>query len=328
MKQKETSKKVLWIILIILILAGLVIGGYFIYKKQVATTEQASLSSSPSPTSSSAAKVSSKNNLNGPYYHQIYSATSTDGLTFSKQDKMLFDHASVPGAVIKNDKIYLYFVDASGDEDQLSVVTSTDNGKTFEGKQKVKVQDTPTYAVVDPNPQLADGKIRLYYFSNPMNPNGTNPETFKIYSAISNDGINFDNPKMAFESSELITDPDVFQTATDWRMFISIGQNLILAISTDGGITFAKDENFSWNKGGVCDTIKIGDVYRTYFCGQGGILSAVGAEIGKLIVEEGTRIENNNNQIICDPSIIQLQNGTYLMFYKTQKPNQQNNPSQ
>ncbi|MFA6493180.1 MAG: hypothetical protein WCV58_03520 [Patescibacteria group bacterium] len=327
MEEKNNSKKILWIILAILILTGLSIGGYFIYKKQVNVTEKASLSPSPDSSSSSAPKVSSKNNPNGPYYHQIYSATSADGLTWTKQNKMLFDHASVPGAVIKNDKIYLYFVDASGDEDQLSVVMSTDNGKTFSEKQKVKVQDTPTYSVIDPHPQLIDGKIRLYYFSNPMSPNGIEAKTFKMYSATSNDGVNFDDPKVAFESSEIITDPDVFQTDTDWRMFISKGQKLVLSISTDGGITFREDENFSWNKGGVCDTIKMGEDYRTYFCGQGGISSALGAESGKLLVEESTRIESDKDQIICDPSVIKLQDGTYLMFYKVNKPNQQSNPS-
>lgn len=322
-------KKFLWGLLIILALAGFSVGGYFVYQKQIATTEKAVLSPSPTLNSASEPKVSSKDNLNGPYYHQIYAATSTDGLTWQKQGKLLFDHASVPGAVIKNDKIYLYFVDASFDEDQLSVVTSTDNGQTFSEKQKVKVQDTPTYAILDPHPELVNGKIRLYYFKNPINPNQKDqkePEVFQMYSALSNDGINFDNPQVAFESPVLITDPDVFQANNDWRMFISEGQNLVLAISNDDGLTFKKDENFSWNKGGVCDTIKIGSDYRTYFCGKDGIESALGSENGKLLPEPGSRIGPDANQIVCDPSVIKLSNNSYLMFYKTQKPNLQNNP--
>ncbi len=314
--------KAVWIILCILIVLGLGIGGYFIYKKQIAATETAATSSPEKNTDSP--KVSSKNNPNGPYYHQIYSAASADGLAWQKQDKLLFDHASVPGAVVKGNKIYLYFVDASYDEDQLSVVTSTDNGQTFSEKQKVKVQDTPTYATVDPHPELISGKIRLYYFSNPMTPdNPKEPEVFRMYSAISDDGVNFENPQIAFESSEIITDPDVFQTDKDWRMFISKGQDLVLAISTDNGLTFQEDKSFSWNEGGVCDTIKMDGLYRTYFCGQGGIGSAVGAENGKLTVEQGTRIESGAGQIVCDPSVVQLSDNTYLMFYKTQKPNQQ-----
>lgn len=316
--------KAVWIALIIIIVSGLGIGGYFIYKKQIAATEKAANGSSPNTESSNSPKVSSKNNPNGPYHHQIYAATSTDGLTWKKQNKLLFDHASVPGAVVKNNKIYLYFVDASLDEDQLSVVTSADNGQTFSERQKVKVQNTPTYATVDPHPELIDDKIRLYYFSNPMTSDSQKePEVFKMYSAISDDGVNFENPQIAFESPEIITDPDVFQTDKDWRMFISKGQSLILAVSTDGGINFQENKSFSWNEGGVCDTIKMGGIYRTYFCGQGGIGSALGAENGKLTIEQGARIESDANQIVCDPSVVQLNDGTYLMFYKTQKPNQQ-----
>ena len=198
MEQKNNSKKVLWIVLVVLLVAILITAGYFIYKRQVTATEEALIPPNGLRTSSFEPKVSSKNNPQGPYYHQIYAATSSDGLTWTKQDKMLFDHASVPGAVIKNDKIYLYFVDASEDEDQLSVVTSTDNGQTFETKQKVKVQGVPTYSVVDQHPQLIDGKIRLYFFSNPMSPDSQKePEVFKMYSALSNDGINFAKSKNA-----------------------------------------------------------------------------------------------------------------------------------
>lgn len=320
-EQKSNKSKIIWVVLMIIIVGGLICGGFFIYRQQIATTEKAV--SSPTPLlSNSPGKVSSINNPNGPYYHQIYAATSSDGLTWQKQGKMLFDHASVPGAVVKNNKIYLYFVDASFDEDQLSVVTSTDNGQTFTEKQKVTVQDTPSYAIVDPHPQLVDGKIRLYYFSSPVAPGEEKePTSYQIYSASSNDGVNFDNPQVAFSNQQIITDPDVFQTDTDWRMFVSEGTQLLLAISTDGGLTFQQDENFSWDKGGVCDTIKMGGVFRTYFCGQGGILSATGAETGKLIQETGVRLESENDQIICDPSVVQLPDGSYLMFYKTQKAN-------
>lgn len=322
-KQKKNWLKIL---IILIIAAGVITLGYFIYKRQVATTEKALSSPTPTTKSSDQPKVSSKNNPNGPYYHQIYSAISTDGLTWNKQNKMLFDHASVPGAVIKNNKIYLYFVDASDDEDQLSMVVSTDNGKTFGEKQKVKVQNTPTYAIVDPHPELVDGKIRLYYFSNPMTPDQKKePEVFRIYSAISNDGVNFDNPQMAFESPVLITDPDVFETSKDWRMFVSEGTKLVLTVSTDGGITFKKDENFSWNKGGVCDTAKIGDIFHTFYCGEGGIKSATGAETGKLTTEDGVRLSADAGQIVCDPSIIKLEDGSYLMFYKTQEVKKQGN---
>ncbi|RLC51674.1 MAG: hypothetical protein DRZ79_02420, partial [Candidatus Cloacimonadota bacterium] len=60
----------------------------------------------PSPGSSNSPEE-------GPYFDQIYSATSEDGINWTVIDELIFDHASVPGAVYFNNKIYLYFVNAA-----------------------------------------------------------------------------------------------------------------------------------------------------------------------------------------------------------------------
>ena len=49
-------------------------------------------------------------NIIDPYYHKIYSATSVNGLSWTVNNTMIFDHASVPGAVYFNSRLYLYFV--------------------------------------------------------------------------------------------------------------------------------------------------------------------------------------------------------------------------
>lgn len=262
---------------------------------------------------------------NGPYYHKIYAATSKDGLSWQKNNQLLFNHASVPGAVIKDGVIYLYFVDASGrSSDQLSVGISKDSGRNFD-KQKIEIKGV-VLAAVDPDPVLLDnGKIRLYYFASPIivgDPAAASGP-HQIMSAESSDGINFENPRKVF-AEESITDPDVFKTAKDWRLFVSKGTNLDLAISSDGGIIFTKQNNFSWSEGGVPNTFNFNGTFRTYFCGKGGIGSATGADIGKLIVESGVRMEESN-KIVCDPSVIQLPDNTFMMFYKVQELNQNNN---
>lgn len=260
-------------------------------------------------------KKSSRNDLNGPYYHQIYMATSKDGVTWEKQDKMLFDHTSVPGAVIRDGIIYLYFVDASGEEDQLSVAISKDLGKTFE-KKKVKIEGEESENAVDPHPELVNNQIRLYYFGGFYQ--GGKPsqdDKHKIYSAISDDGINFKNPQFAYQDYE-ITDPDVFSTDKDWRMLVTKGSSIDLSISTDGGITFKKVDGFVWSKGGVVDTFKFDNTYRTFYCGQKGIESATGAELGNLTMENIISIPTGSFKGICDPSVIQLLDSSYMMFYK------------
>lgn len=319
-EQKSNSRKIILALLGLFILAGLLVVGYYIYKKQTTLTEQAIASPTPTKPAVSSSPFSSRGDPRGPYYHQIFSATSSDGLTWIKANNLIFDHASVPGAVLFNQKIYLYFVDASSEEDQLSVAVSENLGKTFD-KKKVSIENTCTGCAVDPHPEVINGKIHLYYFQNPI-VSGGKEESAKIYSAESTDGINFVKATLAFENPQIITDPDVFETSEDWRMFVSEGTNLILAISSDGGKTFTKDASFSWNKGGVCDTLKMDEVYRTFYCGQGGIKSATGADVGELLEEAGTRIKGEAGEIVCDPTIIQLPDGSYLMFYKIQKASQ------
>ena len=66
--------------------------------------------------------------------HQIYTATSSDGLTYTATMTLIRDAASVPGAVRVGGKIYLYFVDGSGTLSDLGAVAmgmSSDEGKTF-----------------------------------------------------------------------------------------------------------------------------------------------------------------------------------------------------
>lgn len=339
--------KIVLICLAVAIVASGVTTGWFIWQrsaqessKQIVSDQQStSQEESPEQTSSDQsggteevseeelAKQDRSKETSGPYYHQVYSATSEDGLTWEKQGKMLFDHASVPGAVIKDGVIYLYFVDASGDNDQLSVGISKDLGKTFE-KKSSKIEGSKSIDSVDPHPELLDnGTIRLYFLGDftqvpQMEQKG---QKISFYSADSTDGINFARPQVAYQDETIITDPDVFKTDQDWRLFASKGKGLDLAISTDGGLTFKKEPSLTWSKGGVSDTFNFNGTYRTYVCSQG-IESATGANTGKLTMEQGTRIEEQG-KITCDPSVIQLPDKTYLMFYKTQAmPSQQNQP--
>ncbi len=260
---------------------------------------------------------SSRSNSNGPYYHQIYKATSQDGKIWTPINDLIFDHVSVPGAVIKDGVVFLYFVDASGEEDQLSVAISKDSGKTFE-KQKVHIWGTYPYDVVDPHPILIDGKIRLFFLGDFMSSPKGPGEKFTIYSAESEGGIEFGKKTKVYEFNQPTTDPDVFKTEKDWRMLISQGRELKLFVSENGVTDYKEIDNFSWDEGGVCSTTKIGNDYITYYCGEG-ISWATGADKGKL-TKGGIALDNRGSgNIICDPSVIQLSDGSYLMFYKKQQ---------
>ncbi len=253
---------------------------------------------------------------NGPWYDRVFRATSPDGLIWTKDPTMLFDTASVPGAVKDtNGTIFLYDVYMPGplSTETLMVATSTD-GQNFSAQQPINVTGSSVIRKVDPNPiLLSDGRIRLFYLDL------GSPNPHNIYSAVSNDGINFAEESGIRFSKNNITDPDVFyvNSSSTWVMFTSLGTQLVRATSTDG-LTFTEDASFIWNNGSVCSTFPFpGNIYRTYFCGSGGIKSATSIDGYNLTVESGVRIQPGMSEMICDPTIVQLLTNSYVMYYKS-----------
>ncbi len=247
-----------------------------------------------------------------PYYHQVYSASSTDGLTWTKQNVLLFDHASVPGSVIDtNGTVFLYFdyFATTTSNEQLKVATSTD-GITFSSAQDVQITGSTVTRRVDPTVmRLTDGSIRLFYLDFDASPN-----TKDIHSARSTDGINFTEDAGIRFSKTPITDPDVFSIGdTAWAMYVSYwgnGGELVRAKSKDG-LTFTEDTNFSFTQGAVCATMQFDSIFRTYYCGNG-IVSFTTQDGKNITTESGVRIDGP----VCDPTVLQMPDKTYMMYYK------------
>jgi hypothetical protein len=87
----------------------------------------------------------------GPMQHSIYYATSADGLTYTDSGVLIKDQASVPGAVIIDGKIYLYYVD--GPTDTTAVGISQGDVATFDFQSVVITGQTAAKAW-DPNPVM------------------------------------------------------------------------------------------------------------------------------------------------------------------------------
>lgn len=246
--------------------------------------------------------------------HQVYSANSKDGKNWILDGKLLFDHASVPDAVIDSKgTIYLYFMDASNHQHQMSVAVSRDSGKSFE-KKKVEIANRQTDGqAVDPNPVLLDdGRIRLYYFGT-FGPPKPNEPDHTINSAISSDGIHFTEEAGVRFAAPHITDPDVIKVEGGWKMFVSQGR-LNLSTSSKDGLTFIQDKNPASTTGAVSRTIAIDGGYRMFTCGHG-----IEMQYTKDFVTwrmEGTAIEPAPGYVVCDPGIIKLPHGTWIMYYK------------
>ncbi len=75
----------------------------------------------------------------GPYKDKVSFANSTDLLNWTDSGVILANHASVPGAIYKDNTIYVYFVDVSedGKPEQIGLIHSTDKGQTWSSKEYV-----------------------------------------------------------------------------------------------------------------------------------------------------------------------------------------------
>ena len=247
--------------------------------------------------------------------HSAFRATSTDGMNWTRDTNLLLYPASVPKAVIDtNGTIFLYYIYMANSTaiETIKVSTSTD-GKNFTTPQFITITNNVTKNRFDPKPiLLKDGRIRIYYVDASLIP------PHDVYSAVSNDGINFtEETGIRFVHNE-ITDPDVFIVDSNWVLFVPSINGMVRAVSADEGLTFIEDNTFSWAQATVFGTFKY-DVgtYRTYYCSNGDILSATSTNCYDLVPDTGTRIKSFTNETLCDPSVIKF-NGEYIMYYKSQ----------
>ena len=88
----------------------------------------------------------------------------------------------------------------------------------------------------------------------------------------------------------------------------------------------AQELSFTWTKesgqriaGGIPFAQKLSDGrVRLYFCGPGGILSAISSDGLNFTQESGARIGSRagNEAVVCDPTLVTLPDGRVRMYYK------------
>lgn len=267
------------------------------------------------------AKADSFPDKKGPFYHQIFMASSADGLNFEKEEDVLFDKASVPDIIrLPSGRLLLYAVDgARRSKSGLMVALSDDNGKSWDlGSVQFKTKDGIAGGGADPEVVLLkDGKLRLYYvrFSGPPQPNVVNTTSKNwVKSALSSDGINFEEEEgVRFEYAQ-ITDPDIVNINGKWLMYLSQGPRLIVT-SSDDGLNFNLEKTLR-EDGSVSNTVYVDvDLYRQFYCSGGKIKSSTTAD-GLIFKDDpGNRLLPDPGTIICDPAPVHL-GGSWLMLYK------------
>lgn len=260
--------------------------------------------------------------------HDTY-ISFTDVSTSFPVGTLVMEGASVPevlacpedidSTACEPNEILIYFIDAEsltspGDED-IVLIRSTDGGQTWTDKETISLEGkTNIGPAVDPSVvMLEDGSVRLYYYGpdGPFDPFTKSDNS--VYSAVSDDGVNFkveDGIRLTHES---LTDPDVTYWNNKWYMAYSTGQDSGLAVSDDS-LNFEDLGAVSENAGGVPGIFADFENLRIYGCSMQGISSAYSSD-GLTFTKDVEKVVDVQGGI-CDPSISYTESLGYVFVYK------------
>lgn len=259
----------------------------------------------------------------GPREHAVGSATSDDGLRWVLDDDTVVEHASVPDSVVlPNGDVLLVYVDASEPPETAAMMRSTDGGATFE-PVGFAIEGIPADTkVLDPNlVVLPDGRVRLYYFGNPVDQRIAADAAQTIYSAISDDGVHFVQEGVALEARGLV-DPDIFPVGDEWVMYV-FGQGGTMVARSDDGLTFSIDDTLSLERVGTTGPIEVDGRLRLYGFEQvpdGPLVLYESIDGGASWSEfDGFELTLPADASATDPQVVQLDDGTWRMYLKLQE---------
>lgn len=273
----------------------------------------------------------------GPFFHQIQSASSSDGLNWTHDNRLLMDHASVPAAIVTAEgNIRIYYVDANQQPETTNCAESKDGGSTFQ-VLNCSISGLSASKALDPSTvRLPDGRYRLYYYGSAQGDPGTQGP-HSIYSAISQDGVHFTEEKAVFTYPGLV-DPDVFWTGEQWLMFVFAGREGTIVARSRDGLSFEYVGPLSIQGWGTTAPVKLDDGrFRLYAFDQPAaqtVASFTSSDGLNWTQEPGVRLTAPSGYQLTDPFVIQLPDGAWKMIYKVsrtsaaQQPAPPGNPSQ
>ncbi len=253
----------------------------------------------------------------GPYYHEIFFATSTDGETWDVESESFVQHASVPDLILLDQDVgdfeagtlLSYFVDASnmpaGGNEMIGLVYSTDNGETWSEQEVITIVGSESQTPVDPSiVQLENGNLRLYYFD--LGTVRSGEGEFAMYAAISDDGRTFTVEQAVFTSTTLMTDPEVILFDNTWFMYFVMG-TIAVATSSDGlNFIYIDDTELQ----GIPGAVVVDDGSYLYGC-SGGVTRATSSDGLTFETEEVVVTED-----LCDPAPVLLDDRSFAMLVK------------
>jgi len=261
----------------------------------------------------------------GPYRHKVLSASSKDGLAWTRDPGVRLEHASVPCAVPAGDRILLYYVDADrglGQPESIGCATSTD-GLRFE-KQPFTMEGMTARKALDPSVlRDSDGRFRLYYLaSNAPGDPAADRGDHEIHLALSDDGIRFRNSGVAITYPDLV-DPDVFVYRRTWFMYVFGGRGTLIATSGDGR-RFKYEQVLDLPGWGTVAPLQLEDGRLRLYAfeqrrpGGNSVRSFLSTNGIDWSVEPGERLAAAQGEQVTDPFVIRWQSG-YRMYFKVEE---------
>lgn len=263
--------------------------------------------------------------LEGMQTHRVESATSVDGLTWTRDEGVRLERASVPCVINDRDeRVLMYYVrppDTQGELETVACAVSAD-GTNFERETSFQIEGLSTRKAVDPSiVRDGEGRFRLYYLaSNAAGDPAAGENPHWIHMAVSDDGVKYKETGRVFEYPDLV-DPDVFRVGDEWLMYVFAKTGTVRARSSDG-TSFRYEGMMEPGGWGTTAPVLLEDGrLRLYAFDQraqtGNVVrSFVSTDGVKWLAEEGDRLRAAANEQITDPFVIRWRGG-WKMYFKT-----------
>jgi hypothetical protein len=269
----------------------------------------------------------------GAWQKRLMTATSPDGLTFTRTKVVVSDQANVPDFVMDpKGRLYLYYSGGTvGDRSNvIAAAISDDQAKTWafhyveiEGTERMPHPGDPDVRL------LEDGTFRLFFTAGA--PGARVPN---IFYAEGRDGVHFTLKGPAFaQESRTVMDSFTFTAGGLWHMYTLSETDRLWHATSEDGTSFTAADRPRMTIGGrpYIPTNEIvledGRVRAYAFTpGNGGdIRSFVTSDGRSWEAEPGVRLALDTESrlerdFVKDAAVIRLADGSYLMVYVTLIP--------
>jgi hypothetical protein len=260
-----------------------------------------------------------------PREHQVLSATSSDGLIWTRDEGVRLSSASVPCAINDGDRrVLLYVVRPPVEPGGIGGVRCavSTNGMDFTLARDFRIEGLSTRTAADPSiVKDSDGKFRLYYLASDHRgdpANGENPH--QINFAISEDGLHFREAGTVFSYDNLV-DPDVFEFKDRWFMYVFARRATVIATSSNG-LDFQYLRDMTPRDWGTTAAVPMPDGrLRLYAFEQrvpvtNVVRSFISTNGLDWTIETGERLKSRADEQITDPFVIPWRGG-WKMYFKS-----------